>query len=134
MQAGIESELISQINTAAESVYGALTAQTGNTSVHQRGICIQASVAMKLALEELGIVARLRSSPLFRNPSSFHDTCFIPDENGDGIVIDLTWQQFLPEPDDRLPKVLICKLSNLPTTLTSLGIPADKHRYWLYVS
>lgn len=119
------------IQEVASQVYSQLRDELDDNRPHLRNVCISASVAMIENFEKRGVTVLIRSSYSTRLFPPIHATCFIPDEEGNGTVIDLTWQQFLPKPADHLPRVLVCKRSDLAATLTDLGVPVDKQHYWL---
>lgn len=130
MPAELKPEISEAIKIAADSAFRQLADELGTWHSYRRQVCLSASLAMVRNLEVLGIQATQRISN--RRPElspPIHSTCFIPEEGG--IVIDLTYKQFLLESTDHLPNVLVCRVADLPATLTSLGIPAEKHRYWL---
>lgn len=134
MTTELKPEIADLIQIASDSVHRLLEAELDDWNPHRYPVCISASIGMRTNLETLGIAASIRYSARMPELSPpIHATCFIPDKDGygDGTIIDPTWQQFLPQPTDRLPKVLVCKVSELAATLTTLGIPAEKHLYWL---
>lgn len=132
MTTELKPEIANLIQIASDSVHRLLEAELNDWNPHRHPVCISASIGIKTNLEALGVTASIRCSRRMPELSPpIHVTCFVPDKDGDGTIIDPTWQQFLPQWDNRLPKVLVCKVADLPATLTSLGIPAEKHPYWL---
>lgn len=134
MLAGPElGELNQIISITAASIYREFQAKMTDKPPHIAGVCTSLSVAMRDRLAELGISARIPYSPYREDQiPPFHDFISIGTRGEkDEIIVDLGWQQMLPEPNNNKPKVLISKRSRLPQVLTSYGVPPDKHHYWL---
>lgn len=128
-------ELSQIIGITAKNIYGEFQAKMTDKPPHMAGVCTSLSVAMRDRLAELGISAHIISSPYQEGRFPlFHDFISIPNASGDPTLVDLGWQHLLPQPDDSKPKVLISRRSRLPQVLTYLGVPPDKHHYWLEAS
>lgn len=115
------------INEWADETYGEAAETVGVKAAeiyHSRN-CEAVSHLLRKKLHERGIdskIARYNGWDVVN-----HDFLLV---HNDEWVIDPTWQQFLVEPTNEMPKVLICRRSRLKNELTSLGMPANKHQIW----
>ncbi len=97
--------------------------------VHTTQACGTVSRELHDELETVGIATNYKGVPWLMWALHYHLNTGI--STPEPVIVDATWQQFLPEPDPAKPSVIVIPESQVAEALTELGIPQDRHYLWL---